>query len=65
VGGWLVVVTDEVTSNIIIFCEDGEQALDYLPLLTSSYLFFFQEIMGQLFLRCLIFKLFSGDERIH
>jgi hypothetical protein len=40
VGGWLVVVTDEVTSNIIIFCEDGEQALDYLPLLTSSYLFF-------------------------
>jgi hypothetical protein len=38
--GWLVVVTDEVTSNIIIFCEDGEQALDYLPLLTSSYLFF-------------------------
>jgi hypothetical protein len=43
VAGWLVVVTDEVTSNIIIFCEDGEQALDYLPLLTSSYLFFFKK----------------------
>jgi hypothetical protein len=37
--GWLAgwwVVTDEVTSNIIIFCEDGEQSIASSPRLSPS-----------------------------